>query len=267
MRQPLPRFRPPRPEFLTPEEQGRYGIIDGVRVMMPPEGLGLAPLAIAAGASEAKKILQHSDPKRDRERDARIATAENLAMTGSIPAAAYVWQRTGHPGTRNVPAIPAINFPGGPVAKGASDDEQYHARTAWQRILKALPAVAAAAQAGNFNAALPTAALQPQSPPQVVPVVADVQQPSTIERIAQGLVTAAGTVRNVVDSVSAGAQPFTPPPSTQPLPPGTIPLQPQPPAPPAQGSMGTVLFGTAAVSAIIYAATRGSSRRRGRRRR
>lgn len=133
-----------RRDFAALQKQGKRNSQRPIRGVGfgDASGLGFAPLVVAAApkiASGIKKLTQKSDPQADAVRDARIASAESLAMVGNVAAAAYIWQITGHNGTKNVPAIPQINFVGGPVGPGASADSQYHARIAWQRIIKAIP--------------------------------------------------------------------------------------------------------------------------------
>jgi hypothetical protein len=271
----LPRFRPPRARFLTPEEHRNFRIVNGIRIIAPNEQLGLAPLAIVAGVSAAKKVFQKSDPKKDAERDARIATVEPLAMQGNVAAAAYIWQQTGHNGTKFVPALPQINFPGGPVGPGASSDSQYHARVAWQRILKGVPAVAARATAGNFtagaiapNAPAPQTGggamvvAQPFVPAVVPPATPAKPEPTTIEKIAEGIQTAADRVQQIV-------APFIQPPAPPPTPgqPGGPTVQ--PPAPPAQAGTGSgkaLLVAAGVVGGLALLANSGGRSRRGGRR-
>lgn len=262
----LRRFTPPAAKFLAPHERRTLRLVDGIRVIAPPEGLGFAPAVVPGvvkAAGVVKSVFQKSDPQKDANRVNQDREAERLAMSGNVVAAAYVRQRTGQYGTKALPPIPGVLPSGGNVGGWGSDKGKSEARAAWQRILTGAPQVAAAAQAGNFG---PTGILVPDmAPSSAVPAVttatpAVAPAPSTIERIARDVQAAADTAGQI-------AQQFLP---TTPAP--TLPVMPQPPAPvltEASVGGGSDLVKYAIAGGLGYAAVKAlaGSRSRPRRRR
>lgn len=120
-------------------------------------GLGVPVAAVAAApkiASGLKKTFQKSDPRRDAGRDDATNAALNLALGGNAAAAAFIRQRTGRYGTKQVPGY-------GLTGRWASDHSVRIAREAWARIKTQAPAVAAQADrlmGGGGTVAGPTTA-------------------------------------------------------------------------------------------------------------
>lgn len=113
--------------------------------------LGLAPLAVAAApkiVSGVKSLFGHPD---DPARVAKTKAESQSAQQGNVNAAWYVLQRTGRYGTKNVPTY-------GLVGPWPTSAPEYTARVEWQKILAAVPAVAAQAlaRAGGTIPASPT---------------------------------------------------------------------------------------------------------------
>lgn len=261
MAQRLPRFRPPRPEFLRPDEQARYVIVNGIRIIEPPQGLGLAPLAVAAVAGKVggavKKLTgMGPDPAHHADRMDKLARAFQMAQSGDLRAFLYLRARTGGFNAAKyriaVPPIPELGEVGGFLTHFGDDESE---RTA-ERYYKALrPRFPQVPEKGNQITSGPSvsASVIPSGP-----VELPAEAPSTVEQIAQRIVTAADTVR---DTAQAFTQPPAPPSS-----PGT---QPPPPAPKEAGLGGGALLVVGLVGGSIILsqmAGGGSSRRRRRRR-